>query len=270
MEPKVNIALEAARKGAKELLRYADEVDKMDVIEKGPTDYVTELDKRVEEIIIDSLKKAFPKNTYVSEECGKEEGSGKDSESIWIIDPLDGTTNYIHGFPYYAISISFVEKGKIIHAITLDVSRQDEFTASLGKGAYLNNRRIRVSKRTGIKGSLLSNSSHNTETGHIRHDNISTFRALYSHGLTIRRTGSTALDLANVAAGRLDGFWGSGLEDWDIAAGSLLVQEAGGLVSNYFGGMELLGGGNIVASSTKCFKPMLQAIKPFAHIHEES
>jgi myo-inositol-1(or 4)-monophosphatase len=269
MEPKVNIALEAARKGGKELLRFKDEVDKMDVIEKGPADYVTELDKRVEDIIISSLKKTYPKHSYLSEEIGETKGKGKDLESIWVIDPLDGTTNYIHGFPYYAITIAYVEKGKTLHAITLDVSRQDEFTASLGKGAYLNNRRIRVSKRKGIRGALLSNSSHNTESGKIRHDNIATFRALYSHGLTIRRTGSTALDLANVAAGRLDGFWGSGLEDWDIAAGGLLVQEAGGLVSNYFGEVEYREGGNILASTTKCFKPMLKAIKPFAYLAED-
>lgn len=269
MEPKVNIALEAARKGGKELLRFKDEVDKMDIIEKGPADYVTELDKRVEDIIISSLKKTYPKHSYLSEEIGETKGKGKDLESIWVIDPLDGTTNYIHGFPYYAITIAYVEKGKTLHAITLDVSRQDEFTASLGKGAYLNNRRIRVSKRKGIRGALLSNSSHNTESGRVRHDNIATFRALYSHGLTIRRTGSTALDLANVAAGRLDGFWGSGLEDWDIAAGGLLVQEAGGLVSNYFGEPEYREGGNILASTTKCFKPMLKAIKPFAYLAED-
>ena len=269
MEPKVNIALEAARKGGKELLRFKDEVDKMDIIEKGPADYVTELDKRVEDIIISSLKKTYPKHSYLSEELGETKGKGKDLESIWVIDPLDGTTNYIHGFPYYAITIAYVEKGKTLHAITLDVSRQDEFTASLGKGAYLNNRRISGSKRKGIRGALLSNSSHNTESGRVRHDNIATFRALYSHGLTIRRTGSTALDLANVAAGRLDGFWGSGLEDWDIAAGGLLVQEAGGLVSNYFGEVEYREGGNILASTSKCFKPMLKAIKPFAYLAED-
>jgi len=134
----VNIALEAVRKGGKELLRFADEVDKMDIIEKGPTDYVTDLDKSVEDIIISSLKKTYPKHTYFSEEIGRLEGSGKDVDSVWIIDPLDGTTHYIHAFPYYSISVAYTEKGKTLHAITLDVSRQDEFTASLGKGAYLN------------------------------------------------------------------------------------------------------------------------------------
>ena len=266
MEAKINIALEAARKGCKELLRFADAVDKFDVIEKGPTNYVTSLDKKVESIIIESIRKAYPHHTYISEEVGKLKGSAEFAENIWIIDPLDGTTNYIHGFPYYAISIAYVEKGKTLHALTLDVSRQDEFFASLGQGAYLNNQRIRVSNRRGLKGALLSNSSHNTEIGKFRHDNIATFRALYSHGLTIRRTGSAALDMANVAAGRLDGFWGSGLEIWDIAAGGLLVQEAGGLVSNYLGEPDYLEGGNIVCTSTKCFKQTLQAIKPYVTV----
>ena len=200
---------------------------------------------------------------------GRIEGSGKDIESMWVIDPLDGTTNYIHGFPYYAISIAYIEKGKTLHALVIDVARQDEFTASLGRGAYLNDRRIRVSKLKGLSGSLLSNSSHDTDTGKIRHDNMSTFRSLYSNGLTIRRTGSAALDMANVAAGRLDGFWGSGLGMWDIAAGGLLVQEAGGLVSDYFGNPDYIDGDNIICSNNKCFKPMLQSIKPFVTIEED-
>jgi len=269
MEPKVNIALEAARAGCKELLSFAYRLDQLEIKEKGPSNYVTQLDKRVESIIIDSLKSIYPKHTYVSEEVGRIEGSGKDIESMWVIDPLDGTTNYIHGFPYYAISIAYVEKGKTLHALVIDVARQDEFTASLGRGAYLNDRRIRVSKLKGLAGSLLSNSSHDTDTGKIRHDNMSTFRSLYSNGLTIRRTGSAALDMANVAAGRLDGFWGSGLGMWDIAAGGLLVQEAGGLVSDYFGNPDYIDGDNIICSNNKCFKPMLQSIKPFVTIEED-
>ena len=268
MEPKVNIALEAARAGCKELLSFAYRLDQLEVKEKGPSNYVTQLDKRVESIIIDSLKSIYPRHTYVSEEVGRIEGSGKDIESMWVIDPLDGTTNYIHGFPYYAISIAYIEKGKILHALVIDVARQDEFTASLGRGAYLNDRRIRVSKLKGLSGSLLSNSSHDTDTGKIRHDNMSTFRSLYSNGLTIRRTGSAALDMANVAAGRLDGFWGSGLGMWDIAAGGLLVQEAGGLVSDYFGNPDYIGGDNIICPTSKCFKPMLQSIKPYVTIEE--
>ena len=140
------------------------------------------------------------------------------------------------------------------------IARQDEFTASLGRGAYLNNRRIRVSKAKIIR-TLLSN-SFMTLIEAVRHDNMSTFRSLYSNGLTIRRTGSAALDMANVAAGRLDGFWGSGLGMWDIAAGGLLVREAGGLVSDYFGNPDYLEGDNIICSTNKCFKPMLQSINP--------
>ena len=147
-----------------------------------------------------------------------------------------------------AYAIAYIEKGKILHALVIDVARQDEYTASLGRGAYLNDRRIRVSKSKGLPGSLLSNSSHDTDTGKVKHDNMSTFRSLYSHGLTIRRTGSAALDMANVAAGRLDGFWGSGLGMWDIAAGGLLVQEAGGLVSNYLGNPDYVDGDNIILS----------------------
>ena len=203
MEPKVNIALEAARAGCKELLSFAYRLDQLEIKEKGPSNFVTQLDKKVESIIIDSLKSIYPKHTYVSEEVGRLEGSGKDIESMWVIDPLDGTTNYIHGFPYYAISIAYIEKGKTLHALIIDVARQDEFTASLGRGAYLNNRRIRVSKAKNLSGTLLSNSSHDTDKGRVRHDNMSTFRSLYSNGLTIRRTGSAALDMANVAAGTI-------------------------------------------------------------------
>jgi len=269
MEPKVNIALEAARAGCKELLSYAYRLNQLDVKEKGPANYVTQLDRKVESIIIDALKVIYPRHTYVSEEVGTIEGFGKEKDSMWVIDPLDGTTNYIHGFPYYAISIAYVEKGKPLHAIVIDVARQDEFTASLGRGAYLNDRRIRVSKQHGLKGALLSNSSHDTDKGKMRHDNMATFKSLYSNGLTIRRTGSAALDIANVAAGRLDGFWGSGLGMWDFAAGGLLVQEAGGLVSNYFGEPGYIDGDNIICSATKCFKPMLQAIKPHVTMIED-
>ena len=162
-----------------------------------------------------------------------------------------------------------MKKAKLSTLLTIDVSRQDEFTASLGCGAYLNDRRIRVSKRNGLKGALLSNSSHDTDSGRIRHDNMATFKSLYSEGLTIRRTGSAALDMANVAAGRLDGFWGSGLGIWDIAAGGLLVQEAGGLVSDYFGAPNYLDGDHVICAANKCFKPMLQSIKPYATIVED-
>ena len=181
---------------------------------------------------------------------------------MWVIDPLDGTTNYIHGFPYYAISIAYVEKGKTLHALIIDVARQDEFTASFGRGAYLNNRRIRVSKAKDLSGTLLSNSSHDTDKGRVRHDNMSTFRSLYSNGLTIRRTGSAALDMANVAAGRLDGFWEIGLNSWDMAAGALLVKEAGGFIGDFSGRDKYMETGNVVAGNADAYKEILKKIHP--------
>ena len=220
MEAKVNIALEAARKGSKELLWFLDQLDKLDVIEKGPADYVTQVDVKVESIIIEELQKTFPDHNYISEEAGEIKGSSDEEEYTWIIDPLDGTTNYIHGFPYFAISIACLKKEKLQHAVVIDVTRHEEYTASRGKGCFLNDKRVRVSNRKDLKGALLSNSSHESALDTFRHDNIATFRALYSHGLTIRRTGSAVLDIANVAAGRLDAFWGSGLKSWDLAAGA--------------------------------------------------
>ena len=266
MEAKINIALEAARKGSKELSWFLDQLEKLDIKEKGPTDYVTQVDIKVESIIIEELQKTFPDHNYISEEIEEIKGSGDGINSTWIIDPLDGTTNFIHGFPYFAISIAHLEKNKLKHAVVIDVSRHEEYTASQGKGCFLNDKRIRVSGRRNLKGALISNSSHDTNNNPLKHDNLSTFRDLYNHGLTIRRTGSAVLDMANVAAGRLDGFWGSGLQQWDLAAGALLVQEAGGLVSNFLGEPEFLAGGNIICSTTKCFKPMLQSIKPFVSI----
>ena len=263
MEAKVNLALEAARKGSKELLWFLDQLDKLDIIEKGPSDFVTQVDVKVESIIVEELQKTFPNHNYLSEEIGEIKGSGEGLDCTWIIDPLDGTTNYIHGFPYFAISIAYLEKNKLKHAVVVDVTRHEEYTASQGKGCFLNDKRIRVSNRRSIKGALLSNSSHDTDKDLFKHDNISTFRALYSHGLTIRRTGSAVLDIANVAAGRLDGFWGSGLQAWDLAAGALLVQEAGGLVSNFNGEPDILSDGHIICATTKCYKPLLQSIKPF-------
>ena len=264
MHPMLNIAIRAARLAGVIISRAQNRLYDLRVSQKGLRDYVTQIDVEAEKAIIETLSQAYPSHAILAEESGK---AGK-SDYTWVIDPLDGTTNYIHGFPYYAISIAYVEKGKTLHALIIDVARQDEFTASLGRGAYLNNRRIRVSKAKELSGTLLSNSSHDTDKGRVRHDNMSTFRSLYSNGLTIRRTGSAALDMANVAAGRLDGFWGSGLGMWDIAAGGLLVREAGGLVSDYFGNPDYLSGDNIICSTNKCFKPMLQSIKPYTSIVE--
>ena len=263
---KSRIAQEIVTEASTLALEHFDNISRLQIEQKGHQDFVSQADKAVEAFIREKLDLHFPDDGIVGEEDKRKPSK---SGFTWVIDPIDGTTNYIHGFPYYAISIAYVEKGKTLHALTIDVSRQDEYTASLGRGAYLNDRRIRVSKRNGLKGALLSNSSHDTDSGRVRHDNMSTFRSLYSEVLTIRRTGSAALDMANVAAGRLDGFWGSGLGLWDIAAGGLLVQEAGGLVSDYFGAPSYLDGDHVICAANKCFKPMLQSIKPYVSIVED-
>ena len=259
MEPKVTIAINAARLAAKEIHKFSRRRDKINVFEKGPTDFVTQVDSIAENIIIDTLKTSFPDHSFEGEESGKQ--GNKNADYHWVIDPLDGTTNFIHGFPYFSISIACYINGKPEHAIIVDVSRNDEFTASKGKGAYLNQTRIRVSKIKSLRGSLLSSSSHLDEDNEPKLDQLMAMRNLYSNGLTIRRTGSTALDLAYVAAGYLDGFWGYGLKQWDVAAGILLVKEAGGLVSDLLGNPDPYDSHHLIACSPKCMPQMIKAFR---------
>ena len=259
MEPKVNIAIKAARLAAKEIHYFYKRREKLTISEKAPVDFVTQVDKKVETILVDTIRESFPDHAFQGEELGVV-GNHK-AQCKWIIDPLDGTTNFIHGFPYFSISIACYINGKPEHAIIVDVSRNDEFTASKGKGAYLNQARIRVSKIKSLRGSLLSSSSHLDEDNEPKLDQLMAMRNLYSNGLTIRRTGSTALDLAYVAAGYLDGFWGYGLKQWDVAAGILLVEEAGGLVSDLLGNPDPYDSHHLIACSPKCMPQMIKAFK---------
>jgi myo-inositol-1(or 4)-monophosphatase len=233
--------------------------EKLIISEKAPVDFVTQVDKKVETILVDTISESFPDHSFQGEELGFI-GNPK-AECKWIIDPLDGTTNFIHGFPYFSISIACHINGKPEHAIIVDVSRNDEFTASKGKGAYLNQTRIRVSKIRSLRGSLLSSSSHLDEDNEPKLDQLMAMRNLYSNGLTIRRTGSTALDLAYVAAGYLDGFWGYGLKQWDVAAGILLVKEAGGLVNDLLGNPDPYDSHHLIACSPKCMPQMIKAFR---------
>ena len=261
MEPKVNIALEAARKGCKELLNFKDEIDKMDIIEKGPTDYVTELDKRVEEIIISSLRKTYPNHSYLSEEAGIIKG--KDNDSIWVIDPLDGTTNYIHGFPVYCVSIALKIKGRLELAVIYDPSRQELFTAIRGMGSLLDGRRIRVSKQTTLEGSLLGTGFPYRDQSDWLEVYLDIFTDFTKIVGAIRRPGSAALDLAYVAAGRYDGFWEFGLKPWDVAAGVLLIQEAGGLVENLIPGQDPVDSGSLLCGTPKIFDAMKEIVSKY-------
>ena len=259
MEPKVTIAINAARLAAKEIHKFSRRRDKIKVFEKGPTDFVTQVDRVAEEIIIDTLRTSFPDHSFEGEESGFQ--GKKDADYLCLIDPLDGTTNFIHDFPFYSISIACFYKGSIEHGLIYDLSRDDEYYASKGKGAFYNKTRIRVSEIKGLKNSLICNSFHGSPNQEPKFDQLTLIRNLYSNSLTLRRTGSTALDLAFVASGRLDAFLGYGMKLWDFAAGALLVMEAGGFVNDFNGNEDLFSSHHLVAGNMSCVKAINEEIK---------
>lgn len=254
----LTIALRAARQAGEYIVRASDRLDIIAVSEKGSNDYVTEVDRSAEDIIIKLLQKTYPDHDFQAEESGS---SNKGSDYCWIIDPLDGTTNFIRGIPHYAVSIACQYQGRLEHAVVYNPVTREEFTASRGRGAQLNGRRIRVSSRTHLDGALLGTGipfrNHQSDKlpGYLQ-----TLGELAPQVAGIRRAGSAALDLAYVAAGRFDAFWEMGLQPWDMAAGLLLIQEAGGLVSDFAGGNRYLETGNIVTGNPKCFKHVLQVV----------
>ena len=257
MHPTLNIAVRAARRAGNFIARSVEEIDRLDITTKSPNDFVSDVDRKAEQLIIETLREAFPDHSILAEESG-EQGDG---DFQWIIDPLDGTTNFLHGFPQFAVSIALRHKGRLEQAVVYDPTRQELFTASRGAGAQLNDRRLRVSNRKGLEGALLGTGFPFKQQQYLD-AYLATFKALFPMTAGIRRPGSAALDLAYVAAGRLDGFWEIGLQPWDMAAGALLVQEAGGLVSDFGGGNDFMETGNLVAGNPKVFKAMLQAIRP--------
>ncbi len=261
MEPMINIALRAARKAGENIVRASDDLDRIDVVAKGVNDFVSEVDIAAEKDIVYQLQKAYPEHAILGEETGLT--GSEDAAYRWVIDPLDGTTNFARGIPHYAVSIACLHKGKLEHAVIVDPVRREEFTASRGRGAALNGRRIRVSKRTSLNGALLGTGI--PFKGHCD-DRLEAYakslEILAGQCAGIRRAGAASLDLAYVAAGRLDGFWEIGLEQWDIAAGALLVREAGGLVADVDASDNYLVSGNIVCGNPKCFKAVLQATRP--------
>ena len=257
-DPILNIAVNAARAAGKIIVRALDRLDTIHVSQKKPNDFVTDIDQKAEQEIISIIRKAHPHHAILGEESG--ETAGKDY--TWIIDPIDGTRNFIHGYPQFAVSIGIRHKDKIEHGVIYDPVRQELFTASRGKGARLNDKRIRVSKRTELKDCLLATgftfqeASKSSFAAHLH-----TLETLFPLCGDIRRPGAATLDLAYVACGRLDGFWEAGLKIWDIAAGILLVKEAGGLVCDFEGGEDYLNSGNVVVSNPKIIKMLLKNIK---------
>ncbi|MCL9683672.1 inositol monophosphatase family protein [Legionella maioricensis] len=258
MEPLLNIAVNAARQAGEIIIRHMEQVDRLKITAKNGHEYFSEVDIKAEQAIINCIHKAYPGHGILAEESGVQDGDG---ESIWIIDPLDGTSNYLHGFPFFSVSIALKIKNRIEHGVVYDPLRHECFAASRGRGARLNDRRIRVSKQTQLSASLLGTGVPFRDVA-LAQRYLPTFEALLGKCAGIRRTGSAALDLAYVASGRLDGFWEFGLRPWDIAAGSLLIREAGGLISDLQGGDDFLKNGDTVAGTPKVFKSLLQTISP--------
>jgi len=230
----LNIALRAARSAGELIVRSTDRLDAISVNEKDAKDYVTEIDRAAEQSIVNALRKAYPTHGILGEEGGLLEGSGEGADYLWIIDPLDGTSNYLRGFPHYCVSIALVENGEPIDAVIFDPLRNELFTASKGNGAVLNDRRLRVSDRKDLEGTMIHTGFAPRERSRAS-SQLKTVDTLLVQAEDVRRTGSAALDLAYVACGRADAYFEAGVKAWDIAAGVLLVREAGGKVCNYRG-----------------------------------
>lgn len=259
MKPFLNIATQAARAAGNFILSQQENISQLNVEHKGKNDYVSEVDKHAENIIIETIKKYYPDHQILAEESGLVHNNNETSEVRWIIDPLDGTTNFLHQFPQFCVSIAVEVKGRLEHAAIFDPSRDEMFTASRGEGAKVNDFRIRVSPQKTLDNALLA-------TGFPYHDfsyvdaYLESFKAFMTSTAGIRRPGSAALDLAYVACGRVDGFWEMNLKPWDIAAGALIVSEAGGLSTDFKGGEDFLKSGNIIAANPKIYKEMAQTI----------
>ncbi|GJM06416.1 MAG: inositol monophosphatase [marine bacterium B5-7] len=245
----LNTAFEAVRLASRELTRAQSRLEKLEISEKGHNDFVTDIDARVETIIIEQIKEAYPAHHFYGEELG----GTLEGDHVWIIDPIDGTNNFMRGLPHFCISLALQYRGVVEHGLIYDPMRDELFTASLGRGAFLNQKRLRVTGRDKLEKALLS-------TGAPLYGNIEklahymkSLQRLYPRCSGIRRMGSAALDLAYVAAGRLDGFWECDLKKWDVAAGALMVKEAGGLVGNYKGQQNVSNEGDIVAATPKLF-----------------
>lgn len=255
--PAVNVAVRAARAAGQIILRYMNRLDSLEVIEKQRHDYVSEVDRLAETEIIRELKRAFPRDAMLAEESG---ASGK-SRNVWAIDPLDGTHNYLRGVPHFCVSIGLLENGEPTLGVIYDPLRDELFTADKGNGAYLNDRRIRVGKRDGLGGALLATGFPYRQRRHLDAQ-IGMTRALLTEAEDIRRSGSAALDLAYVAAGRYDGYFETGLLPWDMAAGCVLVREAGGRYGDLTGRDGLPESGNLLAGNVAVAAAMIKTIAP--------
>ncbi|MCL1037737.1 inositol-1-monophosphatase [Shewanella corallii] len=259
MHPMLTIAVRAARAAGQTIMRAYTDFDRVEVSAKGINDYVTSVDKEAEAAIVYQIRKSYPDHTIVGEESGENRGTNKDY--IWVVDPLDGTTNFVKGIPHFAVSIALQYKGKTEVAVVFDPVRNEMFTAVRGQGAKMNDFRVRVSNNTDISTSIVATgfpfkARQHTET----YMNI--LGEVFAHCADLRRSGSAALDLAYVAAGRMEGYFEIGLKPWDIAAGDLIVREAGGTVTDFTGGHGYLLSGNIIAGNPKSTMTLVKTVRP--------
>jgi myo-inositol-1(or 4)-monophosphatase len=258
MHPILSNAVKAAREAGRIINRASNDVGALNIQSKSINDFVSEVDHAAEAAIIHILKDAYPDHGFLGEESGD---TNKEAENIWIIDPLDGTTNFLHNFPQYCVSIALQQNGVLTQAVIYDPVRNDLFTATKGRGAFLNDKRIRVSNRAKLQQSLIGTGFPFRDFTHLD-TYLAMMKDMIKKTTGIRRPGSAALDLAYVAAGYTDGFFEINLSAWDIAAGGLLVQEAGGMVGDFEGNESWLQTGNIVAANPKVFAQMLQTLEP--------
>jgi myo-inositol-1(or 4)-monophosphatase len=261
MQPMLNIAIRAARSAGDLILRSSDNIGQLNIDQKGKNDYASEVDRAAEREIINIIRTAYPDHAILAEESGLHQGN----DFVWVIDPLDGTTNFLHSFPQYAVSIALKYRGKLEVAVIYDPLRDELFTAKRGGGAMLNSRRLRVTNQTSMKGALIGTGFPFKTDLHLD-AYIGMFRAISTEAAGIRRAGAAALDLAYVAAGRLDGFWEIGIMEWDMAAGILLIKEAGGVVTDFSFNDNYLASGNVIAGSPKMHQMLYQLIEP--HVTE--
>jgi len=257
MQGLLNTAVKAARKGGDTVLRQVNRVHQLKVRSKAHNEFVTQVDLAAEEAIIETIRERYPDHAFLAEESGPR-GSG---DIVWIIDPLDGTTNFVHGFPVFAVSIALRIKAKLEVAVIYDPNRQEIFTAIRGQGAQVDGHRIRVSGRQDLDGALIGTGFPYRNQEHMQYY-LKMLQSVLERTAGIRRPGAAAIDLAYVAAGRLDGFWEFGLQEWDIAAGSLLIREAGGLISELQGEGDYFKSGNIVAGSPKMHDALKKLLTP--------
>ena len=258
MHALLNVAVMAARRGGDTLVRSLKKLDKIKVEQKGRNDFVSEADRTAEHAVIETIQKHYPDHAILAEESGQQ----GESEYVWVIDPLDGTTNFLHAFPVFCVSIAVLHNGRPEHACVYDPLRQELYTASRGQGAQLDGRKIRVSKLSSLERALIGTGFPYRDSNLAMDPYMNMFRKALENTAGVRRPGSAALDLCYVAAGRFDGFWETGLKSWDMAAGALLIREAGGIISGLDGSENFLETGHVLAGTPKVYTGLARLFAP--------